>query len=125
MGSFNSAVLDGLDGSTAASLDNFTLNGVTYTGGSYYTAFLGATGGTSAIGSMSLSFSGISPNLSINAGTGDFNNFTTPTAGSTGTFDAISGTAVPEPSSMAVYALGAFGILGLALRGRRQAPAAL
>jgi hypothetical protein len=87
-GTFSGATLGGFDGSTAGNVLSIALDGVTYTGGTYLAAYEGATGATGADGNLSLSLSGINPGLSVNSTTGYFNNFSTPTAGSTGTMDA-------------------------------------
>jgi hypothetical protein len=117
-GTFQNALFDFAPGGTAASFDS---NTVTYTGGSDLAAYEAATGANVPTGNFTLSFSGLSPALSLDSSE-NLQPFTASTAGTTGTFDInpnIQPPSVPEANTFSLLALGGLGLMGLTLRGRR------
>ncbi|MGA2585096.1 MAG: PEP-CTERM sorting domain-containing protein [Tepidisphaeraceae bacterium] len=97
-GNISSATIAGLDGGS----DGATFSapgGVTYTGGLLLTALL-ANGGSATGGDISFSMVNVIPGFGINAGSHQLNPFT---SDATGLLDI---TAVPEPTSLGVLAIG-------------------
>ena len=120
--SLKSGTLDLLDGSftggnllsafssgSTASITN-SVNGVTYTGGSYF-----ASSGLLNPGSFSVSMTSVSPAPSVS--NGYLNGFT---AGGTSTFSATKATTVPEPASVVPFLLGGLGLMALIVRKNRK-----
>ena len=97
--------------STASITDS--VNGVTYTGGSYF-----ANSGLLNPGAFSISMTSVAPAPSVT--NGYLNGFT---AGGTSTFSATlpQATAVPEPASVVPFLLGGLGLMALIVRKNRRA----
>ena len=112
MGTFGASELIGIG--TGATLIDF--ENVTYTGGSDLVAFLAANGGTSATGTFNMGLTGVSPSIPFPFSGASFPSFTA--QGSTATFDAQPA-AVPEPTTVASFGFGGFGLLGLMVRARK------
>jgi putative flippase GtrA len=112
-GSFGSADLTGYNGASSGNV-NLTSNSVIYTGGTFFPNDFAPNNG-----SLSIEFTSTNPFVANASGLSAFiaNDGITfsarPTSGNGGH------SVVPEPSTTASFALGAFGLLGLLLRGRR------
>ena len=106
-------LLSAIATSTTASTTN-TVNGVTYTGGNYFTA-----SGLANPGSFSVSMTSVSPAPTVTGGYLD--KFT---AGGTSTFSASTPSAVPEPATTVPFVLGGLGLLTLIVRKTRRASGA-
>ena len=102
-------ILTVASGASTAAITN-TVNGVTYTGGSYFT-----NSGLLNPGSFSVSMSAVSPSPVI----GEDGFLTAFTAGGTSTFSAKTPAAVPEPATVAPFIMGGLGLMGLAFRARK------
>ena len=81
-----------------------------YTGGTYFTQ-----SGLVNPGSFSISMTSATPALGVSGGY--FNSFK---AGGTGTFQARTPAAVPEPATVVPFVLGGLGLLTLAVRKSRR-----
>ena len=114
-GTFTSGnLLSAFSSGSTASITN-SVNGVTYTGGSYF-----AQSGLFNPGSFSVSMTSVAPAPTITNGYLDAF-----TAGGTSTFSASSApAAVPEASTSVTFILGGLGLLALIVRKNRRASGA-
>ncbi|MDX1931816.1 MAG: hypothetical protein SFU56_04350 [Capsulimonadales bacterium] len=113
-GTFNKAVFSSDSASSAGLQSDLLFNDVTYTGGSVLDQYLALNPGTSAIGTFSLSFSGLNWNNNRGVTNGGLNSFI---ATGSGTFDVM---AVPEPGEYAAMGLIGLTLGGLILRARNK-----
>ena len=115
-GTFKGAQLSTVSGDSAT-VGSMGVNGVVYQSGTLLNTFRAKYGGTGGVGSFGLGLSGINPNLLTQGpdGTGGL-----PTFNAQGSGGSFSATAVPEPGSVSLFALGGLGLMGLTVRARRR-----
>jgi len=114
-------IVSGSGAGSGANSPLYSMEGITYTGGTYLTDWETVNGeGPPVTGTGNLSLSAATPPASTGAG-GYFAAFTSDDV--TGTWDAAGtplNTSVPEPSAMAAMAIGGIGLLGMMVVARRR-----